>query len=142
MSATERRDAEGNFLGLSGRECGEHRTVGTYRAWCHDCGEWCSPQSPCARCELPPLRTELDVLRAERDRLVESRTFWRTWVGHLQAERPALLAELDRVRPVVEAAEQWAERWSHPLGPSYAGARRLRDAVAAYRAGSSAVINP
>ena len=37
MSATE------HFEGFAGRTCGEHRTVGSHRAWCHDCGMWCYP---------------------------------------------------------------------------------------------------
>lgn len=41
------------FVGHDGRECGEHRTVGSHRAWCFDCGEWCYPNSPCVRCERP-----------------------------------------------------------------------------------------
>lgn len=44
-------DEHGNFLGHEPRECGEHRTVGSYRAWCFDCGEWCYPGDPCVRCE-------------------------------------------------------------------------------------------
>lgn len=41
------------------RECGEHRTVGAHRAWCHDDGEWCYPAIPCRGCELPKLRALL-----------------------------------------------------------------------------------
>lgn len=52
----ELRDERGNFLGFEPRECGEHRTVGTYRAWCYDCAEWCAPAAPCVRCEIVELR--------------------------------------------------------------------------------------
>ena len=44
------------FEGYSPRECGEHRTVGTHRAWCHECAEWCYPELPCKGCPLPTLR--------------------------------------------------------------------------------------
>lgn len=44
------------FTGHEPRECGEHRTVGTHRAWCFDCGEWCYPKAPCVRCEIATLR--------------------------------------------------------------------------------------
>jgi hypothetical protein len=48
-----------DWTGHPGRNCGEHRTVGPHRAWCHDCREWCYPDVPCAHCELPLLRTAL-----------------------------------------------------------------------------------
>jgi hypothetical protein len=54
-------DAEENFEGHDGRECGEHRTTGS-RAWCFDCSEWCYPEEPCKGCELPKLRARLERL--------------------------------------------------------------------------------
>lgn len=45
-------DSEGNFEGYQPRGCGEHRTVGSHRAWCFDCSEWCYPGDPCVRCQL------------------------------------------------------------------------------------------
>ena len=45
---------EANFHGHPRRNCGEHRTVGTHRAWCHDCGEWCYPTIPCQGCDVVP----------------------------------------------------------------------------------------
>jgi hypothetical protein len=45
-----------NFVGHRPRVCGEHRTAGSHRAWCYDCGEWCYPESPCVRCEIIQLR--------------------------------------------------------------------------------------
>lgn len=51
-------NAEPNFEGHEGRECGEHRTTGG-RAWCFSCSEWCYLTLPCKGCELPLLR---DVL--------------------------------------------------------------------------------
>lgn len=45
-------DGKGNFEGYQPRSCGEHRTVGSHRAWCFDCSEWCYPGDPCVRCQL------------------------------------------------------------------------------------------
>lgn len=55
-----------NFEGHSDRECGEHRTVGSHRAWCFDCHEWCYPNvdMACRGCELPHLRRELAEAQA------------------------------------------------------------------------------
>lgn len=58
---------EPNFEGHQPRECGEHRTVGSHRAWCHDCHEWCYPLSLCKGCELPDLRLEIARLRRARE---------------------------------------------------------------------------
>lgn len=60
------RDERGYFLGFEPRDCGEHRTVGDYRAWCHDCSEWCYPGAPCARCELPLLRALVEPTKEGR----------------------------------------------------------------------------
>lgn len=73
MSAEEIRDSRGNFEGFTGRECGDHRTVGDYRAWCHDCTEWCYPNIPCLGCERPQLLAEVDrlsALLADRDTII------------------------------------------------------------------------
>jgi hypothetical protein len=46
------------FVGWLGRDCGEHRTVGDYRAWCHGCTEWCYSSdidAGCAGCRMPGL---------------------------------------------------------------------------------------
>lgn len=53
------------FEGHAERECGEHRTVGSHRAWCYECGEWCYPDidMACKGCELPALRRALDECR-------------------------------------------------------------------------------
>lgn len=60
-------DPAPNFEGHPARECGEHRTVGAHRAWCHGCQEWCYPAGPCKGCELPALRAEVAALRALAD---------------------------------------------------------------------------
>jgi hypothetical protein len=58
-------DEDGHFEGYEPRFCGEHRTVGSHRAWCFDCAEWCYPNGVMA-CEgcLPHLngRELLDAL--------------------------------------------------------------------------------
>lgn len=54
---TEVRDERGHFLGFQPRDCGEHRTVGEHRAWCHDCREWCYPHDGCTRCQTAAMRT-------------------------------------------------------------------------------------
>lgn len=51
-----------NFEGHDDRECGEHRTVGSHRAWCYDCHEWCYPLAPCKGCELSILRAKIERL--------------------------------------------------------------------------------
>lgn len=58
------------FHGHQPRECGEHRTVGTHRAWCYQCQEWCYPSTseglPCRGCELPMLRARIRGLETSR----------------------------------------------------------------------------
>jgi hypothetical protein len=65
-----------NFVGWLGRDCGEHRTVGDYRAWCHACSEWCYSSdidAGCAGCRLPGLeatREDYWALRRALDALI------------------------------------------------------------------------
>jgi hypothetical protein len=47
------------FEGFEPRECGEHHTVGSYRAWCFDDTEWCYPSTPCRGCEITSLREKI-----------------------------------------------------------------------------------
>lgn len=59
-------EPEVNFEGFTGRGCGDHRTVGPHRAWCFDCGEWCSPDMPCKGCEaVAQVQQMPDALRSE-----------------------------------------------------------------------------
>lgn len=44
-------DDQGRFQGHDPNEGCDHHTVGSHRAWCLDCGEWCYPSIPCVRCE-------------------------------------------------------------------------------------------
>jgi len=68
--STPESTAEPNFEGHSGRECGEHRTVGPHRAWCHDCSEWCYPSLPCPQC-APRLVPTPDPTTPLAQRLVQ-----------------------------------------------------------------------
>jgi hypothetical protein len=45
-----RFDDDARYLGGPSEQC-EHRTVGSHRAWCLTCGEWCHPNGLCVRCE-------------------------------------------------------------------------------------------
>jgi len=54
-----RYDNEGRYLGGPG-DC-EHRTVGSHRAWCLTCMEWCYPDAMCARCQLATPRVTVRV---------------------------------------------------------------------------------
>lgn len=60
--------AKANFEGHENRECGEHRTVGPHRAWCHDCSMWCYPHDPCFRCK-PSAALPDDTTEDLRERL-------------------------------------------------------------------------
>jgi hypothetical protein len=58
----------GGFAGFEARDCGEHRTVGPHRAWCHDCNEWCYPDAPCVRCHgVSPVLRLLAAVYKHRD---------------------------------------------------------------------------
>lgn len=59
------RDDKNNFEGWLPRECGEHRTVGDYRAWCFDCSEWCyaaDEEMACKGCTVSILRAQIRLL--------------------------------------------------------------------------------
>jgi hypothetical protein len=58
---TARYDSEGRYLGGPGL-C-EHRTVGSHRAWCFTCSEWCYPDAMCVRCSQEHLDSEVEHLR-------------------------------------------------------------------------------
>jgi hypothetical protein len=55
-------DHKPDWEGFEQRECGEHRTVGSHRAWCFEDSEWCYPTIPCRGCELPVLRARITEL--------------------------------------------------------------------------------
>jgi len=68
------QDGKPLFMGFSLADCGEHRTVGSYRAWCFDDTEWCYPSSPCRGCELPTLRQQITECHETIAALVEHHT--------------------------------------------------------------------
>lgn len=51
-----------HFEGHEPRECGEHRTVGSHRAYCYDCHMWCYPriEVACHGCRNPVIEKLLD----------------------------------------------------------------------------------
>lgn len=86
------------FYGHENRECGEHRTVGSHRAWCFDDGEWCYPGIPCRGCELPALRFECFELAGLLRLLVPFG--WET-----SEERPGLRETYERADKILEKYE-------------------------------------
>lgn len=84
-----------DFTGHDGRECGEHRTTGQ-RAWCFCCTAWCSPEQPCAGCELPQLRARLAAAPTEP---VGYMIVGPNCVGELEADWDGV------VHPTVEAGQ-------------------------------------
>lgn len=66
---------EQQWNGVEGTGC-EHRTVG-YRAWCHDCLEWCYPEQPCIRCVEPSKDAHIAALEARVKALEEAASKYR-----------------------------------------------------------------
>lgn len=65
----DRAAQELNFVGWLGRDCGEHRTVGDHRAWCHGCSMWCYPSdldNACHGCRMPHLEATVADYRSLR----------------------------------------------------------------------------
>ena len=105
MSDVERiAQPEQYFVGHAERECGEHRTVGSHRAWCFDCSEWCYPRidAACRGCELPALRAAL----ARRDAAIQA---VRDMLTELVADKRSLWVSSDSIRSVIEYAAIAAE---------------------------------
>lgn len=87
-------DAPLNFEGFMDRDCGEHRTVGSHRAWCYECTEWCYPDAPCKGCEIPMLKAELQKRDEEKARLVEEfRILAKEWAADAAVEPDGRLAD-------------------------------------------------
>jgi hypothetical protein len=86
-----------NFFGHDGRECGEHRTVGSHRAWCFDCSEWCYPgiDAACKGCELPSLRAALDEANTDRQRLTNDATNWQRMFSSAVVRAQSVEAEIE-----------------------------------------------
>lgn len=83
-------DAEGNFQGHESSPCGEHRTVGEHRAWCHACTEWCYPTMPCLGCgHADELTAAVPLLLERSDLLDEAVELLREYDGTHAWERNA-----------------------------------------------------
>jgi hypothetical protein len=91
---------EPNFFGHEGRECGEHRTVGSHRAWCFDCAEWCYPMldAACKGCELPSLRAALDEANAGRHLEIARFDQANRKAKRAESERDEALADVRRLK--------------------------------------------
>jgi len=90
------------WTGVEPRECGEHRTVGSHRAWCFDCSEWCysrTPEMHCRGCELPGLRQRLEALEADRE----------GWERTAQQEREKALKWEKRAREYASWANDYCK---------------------------------
>lgn len=98
---TNRAEQTLNFVGWLGRDCGEHRTVGDYRAWCHSCSEWCYSSdldAACHGCRMPhleatvadywSLRRALDALILDADDAGKKKIKVVDVEAVLSAERP------------------------------------------------------
>jgi hypothetical protein len=86
--------AEPNFEGWPDRWCGEHRTVGSHRAWCFDCSEWCYSgdiEMACPRCLLPRLF-------AQRNDLLQALEEIASWPVRVPGVREAALAAIAKHR--------------------------------------------
>ena len=95
-----------NFEGHQGRDCGEHRTVGSHRAWCFDCTAWCYPEEGCPGCQVPQLLARISSLEEGRDRLAALVTEAREYEQRKnegvppEAKRPTAEPELSTIRRI------------------------------------------
>jgi hypothetical protein len=102
-------DPAPNFEGHEGRECGEHRTVGSHRAWCHDCTEWCYPELPCRGCKIPQLEAELQKRDKEHfDSLVKAESECLEETEQLSAKLTEANKLLEQTIEVLEGFEKVA----------------------------------
>jgi len=81
-----------NFNGHTFRECGDHRSAGSLRAWCIECVEWCyvDPDMSCRGCKAPP---PIDTSYGDALRCLESimsRPWGRTERDRAKCRRDAL----------------------------------------------------
>lgn len=128
-AAEDIRDDKGYYHGKVGTDS-EHRTVGDYRAWCYDCGEWCYPSAPCGEPKCcgesrwtadapdPSFRDTLAEALAKAWKFPESALFDPKWIAHLRitgstaeivdALMPAIAAEVE-ARVQVAANQRAAE---------------------------------
>jgi len=110
------------FYGHPKRECGEHRTVGSHRAWCHDCGEWCYPDIPCRGCG-PDYEALLDLALATIAYICEKGEAH--WNAPVVNDVPPVLHELLPKATVYDRARTAAECLApfNRLGPERDGFR-------------------
>jgi hypothetical protein len=67
-----------NYMGC---DCGgEHHTVGSHRAWCLDCTEWCYPGDG-MQCEIAVLRAENVTLKDSLAAVNKIQQEW--WEGYI-----------------------------------------------------------
>lgn len=100
-TSSDNRDAQGYYHGKLGTSA-EHRTVGDYRAWCHDCGEWCYPSAPCGEpsccSDLSPADGEVVWVRLPAEDVAFIRGF------EPDRDRTASRADMVRVVEHLQAA--------------------------------------
>jgi hypothetical protein len=95
-------ETEDLFEGHEPRECGEHRTLGSHRAWCFDCHEYCYPRiaAACNGCRNPVIEQLMDdlaeVLR-ENFNTTNGRFIWEE-----DTEVPAVVDVMARYRAYKE----------------------------------------
>lgn len=99
MTTPTNSDRLPNFEGHESRECGEHRTVGSYRAWCHDCSQWCYPEMPCNGCQIPKLEAEINKLNAEKAETIEVLSWCPTTITVDQWWKEQAKPHLDKLKP-------------------------------------------
>ncbi len=95
-------DGEPCFQGWTGSDC-EHRTVGSHRAWCYDCAEWCYPvgDAACARCREAVARGMV-AGETETQKLDDIRTRW----FHADFSELSWLQAHDDVQYLLDMIEQ------------------------------------
>lgn len=57
--------------------------MGSHRAWCYDCEEWCSPAAPCVRCAEPQKDALLNKARNILQELTEVTPTYESKKGEL-----------------------------------------------------------
>lgn len=106
-----------NFEGHQPRECGEHRTVGSHRAWCYDCTEWCYPDDDmgCKGCMVPSLEKQVETLQAEKEVAIERGTkLINDWIK-LGEEVERLRTDRDHWREARRISQECAEEFKARL---------------------------
>jgi hypothetical protein len=100
-------ETEDLFEGHEPRECGEHRTLGSHRAWCFDCHEYCYPRiaAACNGCRNPVIEQLLDDLAAVLGNLFHNGRYVTTLNGEPHefiVQHPDVVAVLARYQAYKE----------------------------------------